>query len=39
MIQNMSEKGHCQLYIKRPFELQPEDGMINKAKHVANKIF
>jgi len=30
MIQNMSEKGHCLLYIKMPFELQPEDGFIKK---------
>jgi len=26
----------CQLYLKTPFELQPEDGFIKKPKHVAD---
>jgi len=39
MIQNMSEKVHCLLYIKTPFEIQLEDGFIKKPKHVANMIF
>ena len=30
---------HCQLYIKTPFELQPEDGFVEKMKHVAVAIF
>ena len=30
---------YCQLYIITPFELQPEDSLIKKAKHVANMIF
>ena len=39
MIQNISVKERCLLYIKTPFELQPEDGFIKKSKHVANMIF
>jgi hypothetical protein len=27
------------MYIKTPFELQPEDGFIKKPKHVAIMIF
>jgi hypothetical protein len=26
----------CQLYLKTPFELQPEDAFIKKPKHVAD---
>jgi hypothetical protein len=28
-----------QLYIKTPFEMQPENGFIKKPKHVANIMF